>query len=56
MLGVPVTRGGVGLNEGVSVLYRSILVPLADESGRISVIMGAANWRAVEAQDGTPVE
>ena len=53
---VPVTRGGVGQNRGESVLYRSIMVPLIDESGRISVIMGAANWRLVEAQSGTPVE
>ncbi len=53
---VPVTRGGVGRNCGEAVLYRSILVPLADESGRIAVIMGAANWRLVEEQSGTPVE
>ena len=53
---VPVTRGGVGRNRGEAVLYRSILVPLADESGRISVIMGAANWRLVEQHSGTPIE
>jgi hypothetical protein len=54
--GVPVTRGGIGQHDGGPVLYRSILVPLADESGRISAIMGAANWRRVEEQDGTAVE
>jgi len=51
-----VTRGGIGQHEGGPVLYRSILVPLANESGQISVIMGAANWRMVEEQDGIPVE
>lgn len=54
--GVPVTRGGIGQHAGGPVLYRSIMVPLFDESGRLSVIMGAANWRTVEAQDGTPAE
>lgn len=50
--GVPVTRGGIGTHEGGPVLYRSILVPLSDERGRIAAIMGAANWRMVEEQDG----
>ena len=53
---VPVTRGGIGRNRGEAVLYRSIMVPLTDEGGRISVIMGAANWRLVEEHSGTPVE
>jgi len=53
---VPVTRGGIGHNRGEAVLYRSIMVPLIDETGRIAVIMGAANWRSVEEQRGTPVE
>lgn len=53
---VPVTRGGIGRNRGEAVLYRSIMVPLIDETGRIAVIMGAANWRSVEEKSGTPVE
>ena len=53
---VPVTRGGIGHNRGEAVLYRSIMVPLTDDTGRIVVIMGAANWRSVEEQSGTPVE
>jgi hypothetical protein len=53
--GVPVTRGGIGQHEGGPVLYRSILVPLGDEDGQIVAILGAANWRIVEEQDGTPV-
>ncbi len=50
--GVPVTRGGVGRNAGVPVLYRAIMAPLANELGEIAAIIGAANWRAVEGQDG----
>jgi len=53
---VPVTRGGVGRHGGHSVLYRSILMPLTDESGRISTLMGAVNWRALEEQHGAPAE
>ena len=45
--GVPVTRGGVASNDGVSVLYRSIMAPLADDHGKIAGILGAANWRPV---------
>lgn len=45
--GVPVTRSGVAPNNGISVLYRSIMAPLVDESGRVAAILGAANWRAV---------
>ncbi len=52
---VPVTRGGIGRHEGGPVLYRSIMVPLVDPNGGISLIMGAANWRKVEEQDGRPV-
>jgi hypothetical protein len=49
---VPVTRGGIGRHEGGPVLYRSIMMPLVDQSGDVSVILGAANWRKVEEQDG----
>ncbi len=52
---VPVTRGGIGRHEGGPVLYRSIMVPLVDPNGGISLIMGAANWRKVEEQDGRPI-
>ena len=52
--GVPITRGGPGVNGDASVLYRSILAPLADRSGRISTILGAANWRVVEAGETVP--
>ncbi len=51
---VPVTRGGAGVNDGAAVLYRGILMPLADAAGRVSIILGAANWRAVEESHGAP--
>lgn len=51
---VPVTRGGAGVNDGEPVLYRGVLMPLVDADGRISLIMGAANWRAVEESHGAP--
>jgi hypothetical protein len=54
--GVPVTRGGIGQHNGGPVLYRSILVPLVDKTGRIAVIMGAANWRMVEEHEAIAVE
>ena len=53
---VPVTRGGISRHLGGLVLYRSIMLPLADDEGRIASIMGAANWRTVEEQPPTPVE
>ena len=51
---VPITRGGPGVNGDVSVLYRSIMTPLVDRWDRISVIIGAANWRVVEAGETVP--
>ena len=54
---VPVTRGGIGRHGSHSVLYRSIMMPLADESGRVSTLIGAVNWRALEEeQHAAPAE
>jgi len=47
--GVPVTRGGNGINDGKPVLYRGLMAPLVDEDGVICTIIGAANWRSVDA-------
>ncbi|HKT19771.1 MAG TPA: hypothetical protein VJR47_17100 [Stellaceae bacterium] len=46
--GVPVTRGGKGVNNGKPVRYRGTMAPLVDEDGVICAIIGAANWRATE--------
>jgi len=52
---VPVTRGGLSRHLGALVLYRSIMMPLVDDDGRIATILGAANWRMVEEHPPTPV-
>ena len=53
---VPVTRGGLSRHLGGFVLYRSVMMPLIDDDGRIAAILGATNWRTVEEQLPTPVE
>jgi len=44
--GVPISTGGVGIHLGVPIVYRSILLPLA-ENGRIDGVLGAANFREI---------
>lgn len=46
--GVPITRGGEFFRDnGVKVLYRSILLPMSDDGETISGLLGAANCREV---------
>jgi hypothetical protein len=45
--GVPISTGGVGIHLGVPIIYRSILLPLAENGGRIDGVLGAANFREV---------
>ncbi len=48
---VPITFGGEFVNpRGLKVLYRSIIMPLADDGEHINRLLGAANCREV-AQD-----
>ena len=43
---VPITRGGEFVKEdGVTVLYRSILLPMSDDGETMSGLLGAANCR-----------
>ena len=45
---VPITCGGqIPATGEPVVLYRSIVLPVADADGRISALLGAANWREV---------
>lgn len=44
---VPISTGGVGLHEGVPIVYRSILLPLSEGIGRIDGLLGAANYRDI---------
>jgi len=45
--GMPISTGGVGIHEGLPIVYRSILLPLAESEGRIDGLLGAANFREV---------
>lgn len=45
--GVPVSTGGVGLHQGEPIVYRSILLPLAESGERIDGMLGAANFREI---------
>lgn len=45
--GVPISTGGVGIHEGMPIVYRSILLPLSEGDGRIDGMLGAANYREI---------
>jgi hypothetical protein len=45
--GVPISTGGVGIHLGAPIVYRSILLPLAENGGRIDGALGATNFRQV---------
>lgn len=45
--GVPISTGGVGIHQGDPIVYRSILLPLAENGERIDGMLGAANFREI---------
>jgi hypothetical protein len=45
--GVPISSGGVGMHQGMPVVYRSILLPLSEGGGKIDGLLGAANYREI---------
>lgn len=46
---VPISRGGQFVrDDGINILYRSILLPMSDDGEAISGILGAANCREVD--------
>lgn len=49
--GVPISTGGVGIHEGQPIVYRSILLPLAESEGRIDGLLGAANFREIPVSE-----
>lgn len=50
---VPVSRGGEFVDaDGVTILYRSIILPLSDEDERITSLLVGANCRKVVAAEG----
>jgi hypothetical protein len=47
--GVPISRGGQFYkDDGIKVLYRSIILPMSDDGETISGLLGAANCREIE--------
>ena len=55
--GVPISTGGVGIHQGDPIVYRSILLPLAESEGRIDGLLGAANYREIPvAEDIHPLQ
>lgn len=48
----PICRGGAFADaDGITVLYRSILVPLSDEGEVVNALLGAANCRRLATAD-----
>lgn len=46
--GVPISRGGSFVDKrGTSILYRSIVVPLAEDGETVTAVIAAANCREV---------
>jgi hypothetical protein len=51
--GIPITLGGQFVSrEKNTVLYRSILLPLGEEEGRVIALLGGANCRELAADSG----
>ena len=47
--GVPISRGGEFIkDDGLKVLYRSIILPMSDDGEAISGLLCAANCREVD--------
>jgi hypothetical protein len=51
--GLPISTGGVVSCEGEPVIYRSILLPLAETSGRIDGMLAAASFRTISVEEET---
>lgn len=47
----PISTSGVGVHQGVPVVYRSILLPLAEDGEHIDGMLGAANFREIPATE-----
>jgi hypothetical protein len=47
----PISTGGVGVHQGAPVVYRSILLPLAEDGEHIDGMLGAANFREIPATE-----
>ncbi|HEY3917657.1 MAG TPA: hypothetical protein VGL83_07675 [Stellaceae bacterium] len=55
--GVPISTAGLVPQEGESIVYRSILLPLAESSGRIDGLLGGASFRLIAVEEEVhPIE
>jgi hypothetical protein len=45
--GLPISTGGVASHDGETVLYRSIVLPLAETNARIDGLIAAASFRII---------
>ena len=48
---MPISTVGIVSHEGEPIVYRSILLPLAEANGRIDGLLGAASFRVVSATE-----
>jgi hypothetical protein len=48
---LPISAGGIGIHDGIPIIYRSILMPLSESGGAIDGVLGAANYRDVPATE-----
>ena|SRR5665213_2578754 len=47
--GGPISFGGTGVRDVTAILYRAILLPLADDGETIDCVVGAINFRDISA-------
>ena len=48
---VPISTGGIGIHDGMPIVYRSILLPLSESGGRVDGVLGAANYREIPVSE-----
>ena len=50
--GLPISTGGmVAAHDGEPIVYRSILLPLAETNGRVDGLLGAASFRVLSVEE-----
>lgn len=50
--GLPISSGGmVAAHGGEAIVYRSILLPLAETNGRVDGLLGAASFRVLAVEE-----
>jgi hypothetical protein len=49
--GLPMSTGGVVTYEGEPVVYRSVLLPIGETSGRVDGLLAAASFRVISVEE-----